>query len=252
MEKSLTLERLTILYTGGLRGDLSLLPRLYSFLKQLKRDETADRVILIDIGDLCSAEVWHCAVTGGRSMIIALDGMGYDIVHAEISNEARAKLGDNIRAEVVSLNHTWHQDAICVYSLLTTPPYDVLEKHRLFIYPCDNDTQPSSADSTHQRIEKFMQIDNIVYLPPINAGQVGRVRLQLPDVQSFTRFYKNQPAGELPPEWLPKILSNEVFDLPPATPPDPTIAGMVEFILSEARYAQKKASNAPPTPPQNP
>jgi hypothetical protein len=31
-----------------------------------------------------------------------------------------------------------------------------------------------------------------------------------------------------------------IFDLPRQTQPDPTIAGMVDFVISEAKYTQKK------------
>lgn len=209
MEESLTLKRLTILYTGGLRGDLALLPRLYTQIKRLRGAESADRFLLIDIGDSCSADVWHCAVTGGRSMIVALDGMGYDIVYAELSAEARAKLGDNVRVDVIAQADAWISSASIDAAKLTG--------------------------------------DGLI-VPALSAGQVGRVRLELPDVQSFTGRRKNQPAGDLPPEWFPKLISNEIFDLPPATPPDPTIAGVIEFILSEARYTQKKNANSPRPP----
>ncbi|MDZ4764033.1 MAG: hypothetical protein SGI73_05725 [Chloroflexota bacterium] len=250
-------ERLTILYTGGLRGDLALLPRLYTRLKRLKGAENGARVLLIDVGEACAADdgrasptevvAWHCAVTEGRSMIVALDGMGYDIVHAEISAQARAKLGDNLRAAVVSLNQTWMQDKIAVYTLHTIPPYDILERVRLLIYPCDDATQDQDARDGRDpayRITAVKQIENSLYLPQPKAGQVGRVRLQLPDVESFTEVRSHQPAAELPSEWLPQLLSTDVIDLSPSTPPEPTIAGMIDFIISEARYTQKKAARS--------
>jgi hypothetical protein len=37
------------------------------------------------------------------------------------------------------------------------------------------------------------------------------------------------------------LLDTAVQDVPPTTPPDPTIMGAVEFILSEANYILKKA-----------
>jgi hypothetical protein len=51
----------------------------------------------------------------------------------------------------------------------------------------------------------------------VDGDQVGRVRLR---------------AGALE--------GAEVFDLPDSTEPDPTIAGVVDFVLSEARHAQKR------------
>jgi hypothetical protein len=36
------------------------------------------------------------------------------------------------------------------------------------------------------------------------------------------------------------LAAHEVFDLPARTPPDPTIAATVEFVVSEARQYEKK------------
>jgi hypothetical protein len=38
----------------------------------------------------------------------------------------------------------------------------------------------------------------------------------------------------------PALVAHEIFDLPPNTLPDPTIAATVEFVVGEARYFQKK------------
>ena len=89
---------LTILYTHDLRGDLDALPRLYSFLRQLKAHYASEevvqvcaldpaqppgRILLLDLGESCAPEVWHCQVSGGRSTLVVLDGMGYDAARVD-------------------------------------------------------------------------------------------------------------------------------------------------------------------------
>ncbi len=103
---------LSILYTANIRGDLALLPRLYTFLKSLQADlrqfapEDESEVmlcavqprpvqtLLLDLGDSCAPDVWHCAATGGRSTLIALDAMGYHAanVTGDDDNIASAKI----------------------------------------------------------------------------------------------------------------------------------------------------------------
>lgn len=81
----------TILYTANLRGNIELLPRLHTFLRQLRAE--MHPLMLLDLGDSCAAEVWHCEITEGRSMLVAFDGMGYTAAHIPLmSPQNRAKL----------------------------------------------------------------------------------------------------------------------------------------------------------------
>src|SRR5690349_16457301 len=66
---------LPIIYTYQLRGDLAWLPRLYTFIRQLAQDieqEYGTKPLLLDLGEACVPESWHCAATDGRSMLLAL------------------------------------------------------------------------------------------------------------------------------------------------------------------------------------
>jgi hypothetical protein len=60
----------------------------------------------------------------------------------------------------------------------------------------------------------------MLHLAEVQGGQVGVVHLSLSNTQ-------------------PRINSHTFFDLPPDTLPDATIAGTVEFILSEAQLYQR-------------
>jgi len=106
---------LVILYTYGIGGDLDLLPRLYTFLRTLRAEHTS-RVLLLDAGDSCDPDVWHCDVTGGRSTLIVLDAMGYDAANVEgiLDDESRAKLVEQVRVELVDAAHIWRDEDLLV------------------------------------------------------------------------------------------------------------------------------------------
>lgn len=208
---------LSILYTGHLRGDLELLPRLFTFLRQLRTqaqrfEDEADvdvcalqppvrRVLLVDTGDSCSAEVWHCLVTGGRSTIMVLDAMGYDAVQVSgaLAPEARAKLADAVQLALVDADGRLPLPDL----LVTAAPEPDETRLQLVLQP--------RADAVLD--------GKRLYPARLAAGEVGILHVA---------------AGP------PKLSAHHRFMLPAATPPDPTIAGTVDFVLSEARYLQKR------------
>ena len=111
---------LIILYTHRLRGEIELLPRLYSFQRQLKAYYTSEdvvqvcaldpaqapgRVLLLDLGESCTADVWHCGVTNGRSTLVLLDGMGYEAARVSDAPALRAQMGDGVRLALVDEAH---------------------------------------------------------------------------------------------------------------------------------------------------
>jgi hypothetical protein len=190
---------LTILYTGGLRGDLALLPRLFTFIRRLKAQESS-RVMLIDAGDACDPAVWHCAVTGGRSMLIALDGMGYDAAYLPLTDADRAKLGDSVRIAAVDAAHPAHVDAVTL--------------------SMERDPSAFITVLLPMSVKTILEGD-VLKLGKVSAGEVGRLRLTA-DAASPVRF------------------TSEVLTLPVETPPDPTIAGVIDFIEREADYARRR------------
>jgi hypothetical protein len=108
---------LTVFYTHRLRGNLALLPRLFTFLRQLRGEHAAGmRALLIDLGESCAPDVFPCDVTGGRSTLIALDAMGYDAanVSKELAEAERVKLANNfLHMILIDSQHTlggddWH------------------------------------------------------------------------------------------------------------------------------------------------
>ncbi len=209
---------LTIIYTHKLLGDLEILPRLYNFQRQLKAlyaeevvqvcaDDPAQspgRVLLVDLGESCAPEVWHCTVTGGRSTLVVLDGMGYHAARVEAAAALKAKMGDSIGMALVDA-HQPHQLEDVAFS-----------------------AAPAAGDHTLQVVLTAAETTRLegdtLYLAGLSGSQqVGTVRLA-------------QVVGR----WV--LTAHEIHDLPRRILPDPTIAASVDFVVSEARYAQKRQS----------
>lgn len=210
MEESLNL---TVLHTYGLRGDLDVLPRLYTLIRQLRAlnseaavkvcdDDPAPplgRVLLLDVGDSCAPDVWHCGISGGLSMPLAFDGMGYHAANAVIAPDARARLSDSTQIKLIDADHPAEVDGVWL-------TLGAAHAHHLTIL-----MRPA---------EETALTGKLLTLTAVNARQVGETRLR----------------GGL-------IVSSLVYDLPTAALPDPTIAGVVDLVKSEARYRQKRLND---------
>lgn len=219
---------LTVLYTANLRGDLDLMPRLYSFIRQLKAyfseeavqlcpDDPAPenpltRFLLLDLGDSCAPDAWHCQVTGGRSSLVVLDSMGYDAANVTgfLTPEGRAKLDGTVRVALVDDKHPFQQDWMHIVTAQEKSGTRRAAKDEGMMILL----QPAKATN---------YVGNRLSLARVNAGQVGIARICM----------KKTPF---------ELEETLVFDLPRRSPPDPTIAGIVDFVTSEARYVQKKHS----------
>ncbi|MCL4249581.1 MAG: hypothetical protein KJ065_15670 [Anaerolineae bacterium] len=198
---------LVVIYTHRLRGDLALLPRLYTFLRRLRGDYAAyGRVLLLDLGASCAPDVFPCALTGGRSILIALDAMGYDAanVAGQLSAEDRARLdASHLQMALVDAAHPYHKDGVVV----TVGLKQTVSANEVRI-----DIDPTSESHVE---------GGILRLGSVEQGQVGLVRLRL-------------DHGRV------RLEETHTLEMPADVTPDPTIAGAVEFILGEARNLQRK------------
>ena len=187
---------LTILHTGNLRGDLAILPRLHTFLRRLDRGGNA---LLLDTGGACSDAVWHCRATGGRSMLLALDAMGYHAANVDGALDAteREKLAGHVTLGLVDGAHDW-QSANGEISVALAPSQSI----------CRLKVCLSAVDET--RLD-----ENTLRLREVSKGQVGVARVDI--------------AKSL-------LINADIHIMPSNTPPNPSIAGAVEFIESEARF----------------
>lgn len=216
---------LNLLVTANIRGDLELLPRLYSFMRTLRQGMARHApiapspdanygvpTILVDLGQSCVPEVWHCEVTQGRSTLLVLDAMGYDAVNVTgvLTSENRAKLITQVAVGLVDAEHSFEKrgiEFICHddhgtgdvgRGVLAGRPYD----GRLMINLCP--------------IERTRLENGVLTLAAVERAEVGLIAVH---------------EGEL---------HHEVHTMPGNLTPDATIAGVVDFVISEARYSQKK------------
>jgi hypothetical protein len=202
---------LTILYTHRLRGDLTLLPRIYTFMRRLRAEHAADGMTLrLDLGDSCAPEVFPCALTGGRSTLIALDAMGYDAANVEgwLSSEDRIRLEtSHLSMGLVDASHPMHMSGLRISVSPVNRPSNQTRKQGLEISLRAGETTSLDIENLH--------------LAAIHSREVGMARIE--------------PATS-----RPRLAAHQTFVLPDQTLPDPTIAATIEFILNEARYVQRK------------
>ena len=187
---------LTILHTGNLRGDLAILPRLHTFLRRL---DTDGDTLLLDTGGACSDAVWHCRATGGRSMLLALDAMGYQAANVDgaLDENEREKLAGQVTLGLVDGAHDWRtRDSEILVSLAPGR-----SAYRLRI--CLRAVETTRLD------------ENTLRLCKVEKGQVGIARVDIANS---------------------RLINTDIHIMPPSAPPNPSIAGAVEFIESEARY----------------
>jgi len=205
---------LTLFYTGNIRGDLALLPRLYSFLRQLQGQDRRTS-LLLDLGASCVDDVWHCHTTGGRSTLIVLDGMGYQAANVEgiLGCEVRDLLARQVTLGLVDRARDWVWRA----------PAQSEPGIRATIKPSPG---PSRLQIRLKPAAGTRMDGRVLSLQAVPAGQIGEVRVEL--------------AEEA------RIASSARHDLPPGTPPNATIAGTVEFVEAEARLLGRKGQTSPP------
>jgi hypothetical protein len=168
-------------------------------------DPNPQRLLLLDAGNACSPEVWHCEATEGRSMLMVMDAMGYEAVNVEgyLSETGRARLPDLTNLGLIDREHPLWISADHIGVIHSGPPPLTYIAPRLLIRL---ETSPGFPAT----------------LAMLQQGQIGLMRF----------------GGDIPPEQRLQI-----FDLPPGTLPDPTIAATVDFVLSEARQYQRKRGN---------
>ena len=186
MEKPLSL---TLLYTANIRGDLSMLPRMYTFLQRLK-PAARQGTLLLDLGEACADTAWHCRETGGRSAVIVLDGMGYDAANTGgmLDSANRGKLAEQVTMGLVCEQRDWiyHVPPVIDPSIRATlRPSAAAARLQILMQP---------ADCT--RVER-----NALYLQGVKGGQVGEVQIDLRE--------------------HPRVMAARIRDLPAATPPQP-------------------------------
>jgi hypothetical protein len=201
-------EIVSLLFTQNLHGDLRFLPRLSRVLMHLRIEDR--RSYTVDLGNSCAPDVWHCEATDGRSMLIALDGINYSAANAEgLTEQARPQLSRSL-VTLKAVNAA-HPDWIERVALVTAPPDEPIPGAEMTLV-----VKPS----LEARVT-----GNVIEFPAVERYRIGRLRVRI-DTVPF------------------ELVSVETFDVPPTTPPDPVVSGMIDFIEGEARHYQKRKSQS--------
>ncbi|MFW5772897.1 MAG: hypothetical protein ACOCZH_06185 [Phototrophicaceae bacterium] len=193
---------LTVLYTHNLRGDLDLLPRLYTWLQRL-RSAAPGPCVLLDLGASCVPDVWPCAVTGGRSTLFVLDAMNYQAARVSdvLAPESVESLAAQTMMALVDAGRPHLANDLLFAVTAADIDHDLTYQWAVLLNPAAR-TECAGRE---------------LRLSPVQAGEVGRVELAAAGGLRFT-----------------------IERLPPHTPADPTIAGTVDFVRGEARYFESR------------
>lgn len=229
-------QHVSILYTASLLGQIERLPRLFTRIKQERAAAAAQEnaVVLVDLGRSCREDVWLCAATGGRAMLVAMDAMGYDAFHIGALDMlyAQPALVAQLRNIVVTrfAAGPWYVDVKRRDVLIRLANAQQLDTAAI---PGDESADLivglRLAETADMRAEHTGQ-DRVVWLQGAasdaedhDAPVLGRVDILLtPDAPYVTLESTT---------WL-RSEGNDA--------PDPTISGVVDFVLSEARAAGKR------------
>jgi hypothetical protein len=197
---------MTLFYTHDLQGDFALMPRLYTFMQTLQHGR--ESVLWLDLGNSCGASAWHCGITGGRSALSVLDGMGYHCANVSgfLREGERDKLNGVVTMALLDVRHAWRlnapfwRDEGIIFSSEPTPAHTL----------------------------------NIVVAPnPQTVLHEGTLFLQAPPTRQHIGMVS------LDTDKL-RLLDSAHHALPDNTPPHPLITSAIEFVEEEARFYQKR------------
>ncbi len=205
-------ERVTLLYTANVHGQLALLPRLFTLIQQ-KRHAAAGPTLLFDLGDSCTLSAWVCQATHGRAPFLVFDSMGYDAAviggpeHVPIPPSALRRLVTDLVMPIVVWNRA-----------------RTLKKRGVAITLAPGEA-PAPTEAPVVRVDRTgATLPAIDDTPPI-LGDVPQAKLACVEMSW--------------PDWHVQAVALHAVST--QTPPDPTIAAVVELVEEEARaYTQRE------------
>lgn len=208
---------ITFLATAHIAGELNLLPRLFTLIRQERR-QAAGPVVLLDLGDTCAAEAWVCQATWGRAPFLVLDSMGYD-------------------AAIIGGPET-----------TPIPPASLRLLVDQMLMPVIIWKRPRTLSKGSMTFTIAPGIPNVTPTPPVLV--VDRTS-PMPPASGDPPIVGDVPQGHLAridvawPQW--EVLSARLLTVDASTPPDPTIAAVVALVEQEARqFAQQQGDDHEP------
>ncbi|MCS6870028.1 MAG: hypothetical protein NZ571_01075 [Anaerolineae bacterium] len=222
--------RVSLFYTVALNGDLACLPRLFTFLSRA-RAAVQGIPLLVDMGCACAPSAWICQATNGRGMLVAMDSMGYDAFHVGARDPLyRApQIIEGLQRLVVTR--------------FAAGPWSARVSKRGVQIGFANGAQMARAAAELSDVDLLIGLrytDQTVIQPEWRAPQ----RWLLFDCGDAQTQLGRLDLTLLPEPPYVRAESHVALQLPEDTPPDPTISGVIEFVQSEARYAEQKRDRA--------
>lgn len=233
----------TLLYTSRLHGQLLPLPRLFSLIQRERTAAAriASMVILLDLGESCAVESWLCQATAGRAVLVAMDSFGNDGFYLDQADPLSAdpNVLAKLRAVITTPVFSEQQPLIFRKRVInatsdSAQPFCVLSWEAPLPISAENAAAEPFALTI--RVNRHIPNSNTVRYDPLNRT-----------------LWVADPAGEAADDvGLTRVTlarySDDVFQLDqqrlaltPDLPPDPTISGVVDFVLAEAGYTVRNA-----------
>jgi hypothetical protein len=217
--------QVSLFYTVALKGDMALLPRLFTFLNR-ERSAVQGISLLVDMGCACAPEAWICRATDGRAMLVAMDGMGYDAFHI------------GARDPLYQTPHIVEQMQRLIVTRFAAGPWSALIERQGVRIGLVNGAQMARAAA------ELSTADLLIGLRYTDQTTV-EIAQRAPQRQLLFDCGDSSSIGRLDLKVLPtapylEVISQRALTLPEDTPPDPTISSVVDFVQSEAHHAEQK------------
>jgi hypothetical protein len=216
----------TLLYTAALEGRLALLPVLFTRIQQERAAVAgmAGITLLADLGRSCAPGDWLCDATDGRGMLVAMDAIGYDAFHigAQDMLYTRPAAVQQLREAIQT-------------GVAAGPWCATFQRSELRVAIAAN------LSAVRERADLTL-ILRLSHAPVASATWDGSRRVVVLDGgwTATTPLLGRLDMALTPAPPYIEIVKQTQLDIPPDLLPDPTIMGVIEFVESEARYAQRK------------
>lgn len=224
---------LTVLYTVSVRGELRLLPYLFTLVKQQKY-AAPGITVLVDLGETCRADWPICRLTEGRALMVAMDGMGYDAFNLTPDDPLTANIAtqNKLRDTVVTAVLTPGQATAITKKIGEEQYVQIRVSGGDETAPPDPDTRVAVPTVATIYLSKGEALASRI---TDDAALVveDRRESRIPELGRITLRLDGQ-TGRL------VLLDQRRLPIPAGIMPDPSVSSVVEFVESETQYAAKQ------------
>ena len=235
----------TLLYTSRLRGRIQPLPRLFSLLQRERAAarQIASTVIVLDLGESCAVNDWLCQATAGRALLVAMDAFGADGFYLDRADPLSAdpNVLAKLRAVIVTPVFSEHQPLTINKRIINADSDSTLP-----IRIAGGDMQLPAETSNPDLVPFTLTIRVSRDIPDSEA-----VRYDPNSQTLWVVDVENDQASR--PVGLERItlaryrngavqVKHQHLEVTSDLPPDPTVSGVVDFVLGEAGYAARGAN----------